>query len=244
MSDAKRTRPRPPQAEPTATANPAMAEGDARPAVTGAPDGLMRGDDGLLRCRWHGGDPFYRAYHDDEWGRPSDDDDRLFEKLCLEGFQAGLSWITILRKRQAFRELFHGFAVDKVAAMNDDDVERLVTDPRIIRHRGKIVSAIDNAKATRVIQATHGSLAAFLWAHEPSPAERPHTVTATYIRENPVSPASARLSKALKTAGFSFVGPTTVYAFLQSMGFVNDHVEGCCIRAACDAERKAFRRPI
>ena len=235
MSDAKRSRPA------------ATADADDDPGVLArldAPDGLMRGEDGLLRCRWHGGDPVYRAYHDEEWGRPSGDDDRLFEKLCLEGFQAGLSWITILRKREAFRELFQGFAIDRVAAMTDEDVERLVTDPRIIRHRGKIVSAIDNAKATGAIQAKHGSLAAFLWAHEPPPTERPETVTAAYIRENPITPASTRLSKALKAAGFSFVGPTTVYAFLQSMGFVNDHVEGCCIRAACEADRAAFRRPI
>ena len=209
-----------------------------------APDGLIRGEDGRLRCRWHGGDPLYRAYHDTEWGRPSANDDRLFEKLCLEGFQAGLSWITILRKREAFRALFHGFAIDKVAAMSEADVERLVQDPRIIRHRGKIASAIDNARRAQTLCKTHGSLAAFLWAHEPPPSERPPTLTAVWMRENPVTPASTRLSKALKGAGFGFVGPTTIYAFLQSMGFVNDHIEGCCIRDECEADRAAFARPL
>ncbi len=234
MSDTKRS-------GPPATADPHLSG-----TLTGAddaPDGLMRGEDGLLRCRWHGGDPLYRAYHDAEWGRPSANDDRLFEKLCLEGFQAGLSWITILRKREAFRDLFHGFAIEKVVAMTEADIERLVQDPRIIRHRGKIASTINNAKRTQVIRKTHSSLAAFLWAHEPPSAERPDAVTAAYIRDNPVTPASTRLSKALKAKGFSFVGPTTVYAFLQSMGFVDDHIEGCCVRAACEAERKAFTRP-
>ena len=213
-------------------------------APDGEPDGLIRGEDGRLRCRWHGGDTLYRAYHDTEWGRPSASDDALFEKLCLEGFQAGLSWITILRKREAFREVFHGFAIDRVAAMGDADIERLVKDERIIRHRGKIASAIHNARRAQELRRQHGSLAAFLWAYEPPPAERPQTLTAAWMREHPVTPASTRLSKALKKAGFGFVGPTTVYAFLQSMGFVNDHIEGCCIRAACEADRAAFQRPI
>ncbi|HEY9055729.1 MAG TPA: DNA-3-methyladenine glycosylase I, partial [Aurantimonas sp.] len=196
----------------------------------GIPDGLIRGEDGLLRCAWHGGDAAYRAYHDREWGRPTADDDRLYEKLCLEGFQAGLSWLTILRKRDAFREVFHGFSIDRVAAMDETDIERLVLDARIIRHRGKIVSAINNARRARAIRAEQGSLAAFLWAHEPGSDERPPALTGPWLAANPVTPASTRLSKALKKAGFSFVGPTTVYAFMQAMGFVNDHVEGCCVR--------------
>ncbi|MCB8838721.1 DNA-3-methyladenine glycosylase I [Aurantimonas sp. VKM B-3413] len=206
-------------------------------------DGLTRGEDGRMRCAWHGTDTEYRRYHDEEWGRPSADDDRLFEKLCLEGFQAGLSWLTILRKRPAFREVFQGFGIDAVAAMGEADIERIVQDPRIVRHRGKIVSAVNNARRAAVVRADHGSLAAFLWAHEPPAKERPETVSAEFVRANPVSPASTRLSKALKTAGFTFVGPTTVYAFMQSMGFVNDHLEGCCVREACEAERRAFVRP-
>ncbi|MEF2553651.1 DNA-3-methyladenine glycosylase I [Aurantimonas sp. A2-1-M11] len=216
---------------------------DATPSET-PPDGLIRGPDGHLRCSWHGGDDLYRRYHDEEWGRPSADDDRLYEKLCLEGFQAGLSWLTILRKRAAFRELFHGFAIARVASMDDADVERIVLDPRIIRHRGKIVSAINNARRVEAVRAEHGSLAQFLWRHAPPNDERPAVVTTEWLRANPVTPASTRLSKALKTAGFSFVGPTTIYAFMQSMGFVNDHVDGCCMRDACDTARAGFEPPM
>ena len=207
------------------------------------PDGLIRGPDGLLRCAWHGGDELYRRYHDEEWGRPTADDDRLYEKLCLEGFQAGLSWLTILRKRAAFRELFHGFTIARVAAMDEADVERIVLDARIIRHRGKIVSAINNARRADALRAEHGSLARFLWRHAPDADERPATVTAEWLRANPVTPASTRLSKALKKAGFTFVGPTTVYAFMQSLGFVNDHIDGCCMRDDCETARDAFTPP-
>ncbi|MFY0732579.1 DNA-3-methyladenine glycosylase I [Aurantimonas sp. NFXS3] len=207
------------------------------------PDGLIRGPDGLLRCAWHGGDDLYRRYHDEEWGRPTADDDRLYEKLCLEGFQAGLSWLTILRKREAFRELFHGFTIARVAAMDEADVERIVLDARIIRHRGKIVSAINNARRADALRAEHGSLARFLWRHAPDADERPATVTAEWLRANPVTPASTRLSKALKKAGFTFVGPTTVYAFMQSLGFVNDHIDGCCMRDDCETARDAFTAP-
>lgn len=206
-------------------------------------DGLLRRDDGSLGCAWHGADPLYRRYHDDEWGRPSADDDRLFEKLCLEGFQAGLSWLTILRKREAFRAGFDGFSIDRVARMDEADVDRLLADPGIVRHRGKIASAINNARRAAAIREAHGSLAAFLWLFEPAAEERPETVTADFVRATPASAASTRLSKALKKAGFTFVGPTTVYAFMQSMGFVNDHLEGCSLRAACEAERAAFERP-
>ncbi|MCQ0986559.1 DNA-3-methyladenine glycosylase I [Jiella marina] len=205
--------------------------------------GLILREDGTRGCSWHGDDPLYRRYHDEEWGRPAADDDRLFEKLCLEGFQAGLSWLTILRKREAFRSGFHGFSIARVAEMNDRDIERLLADPGIVRHRGKIASAINNARRARELQADHGSLAAFLWSFEPSAEERPHAVTAEFLRATPSSPASTRLSKALKKAGFTFVGPTTVYAFMQSMGFVNDHIEGCAVRSACEAERDRFVRP-
>jgi DNA-3-methyladenine glycosylase I len=208
-----------------------------------ASTGLTTGPDGRLRCAWHGADEAYRRYHDEEWGRPTADDERLFAKLCLEGFQAGLSWLTILRKRDAFREVFHGFAIERIAAMDEADIDRIVLDARIIRHRGKIASTINNARRTLAVQAVHGSLASFLWVHEPPLSERPETVDWAWLRANPVTPAATRLSKALKQAGFSFVGPTTIYAFMQSMGFVNDHVAGCCVREDCDEARAAFARP-
>jgi DNA-3-methyladenine glycosylase I len=206
-------------------------------------DGLTLRPDGRLRCRWHGGLPDYVRYHDEEWGRPTADDDRLFEKLCLEGFQAGLSWITILRKREAFRSAFRGFSIDRVAAMTPDDVERLVLDAGIVRHRAKIVSAINNARRVQAMREEGLSFAGFLWSFEPPPEERPACLDIAYARANTVTPASARLSKALKARGFTFVGPTTIYAFLQSMGFVNDHIDGCIARAPCEAERAAFERP-
>ncbi|MDY8108748.1 DNA-3-methyladenine glycosylase I [Fulvimarina sp. 2208YS6-2-32] len=209
-----------------------------------ADTGLLEGaEDGLCRCRWAGQDPLYRQYHDKEWGRPVGCDRRLFEKLCLEGFQAGLSWITILRKRDAFREVFHGFEIERVAAMGESDVDRLVADARIIRHRGKIEAVIGNAKATAAVIEAEGSLASFLWAHEPAATERPDQVTPEWIRANPVTPASRRLSAALRKAGFRFVGPTTCYAFMQSMGFVNDHYPRCHVREACERDRAAFVRP-
>ncbi|MBP0614847.1 DNA-3-methyladenine glycosylase I [Jiella mangrovi] len=207
-------------------------------------DGLVRRDDGSLGCAWHGADPLYRRYHDEEWGRPCADDDRLYEKLCLEGFQAGLSWLTILRKREAFRAGFDGFSIERVARMGEADVERLVKDPGIVRHRGKIASAINNARRAAKIQEIHGSLARFLWSFEPGKDERPGEVDIAFVRATPTSAASTRLSKALKNQGFTFVGATTVYAFMQSMGFVNDHIEGCSARAACEAERAGFRRPV
>ena len=206
--------------------------------------GVIQAEDGLCRCQWVGHDPLYQRYHDDEWGRPVGEDQRLFEKLCLEGFQAGLSWITILRKREAFRELFHGFDIAAVAAMGEADIDRLVSDVRIIRHRGKIMAAIGNARATSRLQERYGSLAAFLWSFEPSESERPAALSWSWLMENPVSPASTRLSKALKKEGFRFVGPTTIYAFMQSMGFVNDHMPGCHVRDACEEDRRQFIRPV
>ncbi len=187
-------------------------------------------------CAWHGGDPLYEAYHDAEWGRPTADDRRLFEKLCLEGFQAGLSWLTILRKRENFRAAFAGFDVAQVARFDESDVDRLLGDAGIVRHRGKIESTINNARRTLELIESEGSLAGFIWRFAP-PADRapsPHLAH---------TPESAALSKALRQRGFSFVGPTTVYAFMQAMGLVNDHAEGCAVREACARERAEVKAP-
>jgi len=193
----------------------------------------------VVRCSWAGSDALYQHYHDREWGRPVIDDNRLFEKLCLEGFQAGLAWITILRKRENFRAAFHGFDIDRVAAMGEADIERLVLDTGIIRHRGKIASTINNARHARAIREEFGSLAAYIWRFEPQRARDP--VRAGEIPAE--TEASKRLSKDLKKRGFSFVGPTTVYAFMQAMGLVNDHVEGCFAQAESEAERARLRVP-
>jgi DNA-3-methyladenine glycosylase I len=187
--------------------------------------------------------PDYLHYHDHEWGRPVDDDRRLFEKICLEGFQSGLSWLTILRKRENFRKAFAGFDIDRVAAFTDADVERLVGDAGIIRHRGKIVSTVNNARRARELIKEAGSLAAFFWRFEPGADERPAVVDLKHLRANPTTAVSVRLSKDLKKRGWSFVGPTTVYAFMQAMGLVNDHLEGCTCRAEVEAARNAFKRP-
>lgn len=204
-------------------------------------DGIITGDDGVTRCFWAGSDPLYRRYHDEEWGRPVADDTRLFEKLCLEGFQSGLAWITILRKRENFRAGFAGFDIPTVAAFTDADIERLVNDAGIVRHRGKIVSTINNARRALELQREAGSLAAFVWRFEPAPESRPATFTMTDIQ--PKTAESTALSKELRKRGWSFVGPTTVYAFMQAMGLVNDHLDGCDIRDVIEAERAAFVRP-
>jgi DNA-3-methyladenine glycosylase I len=205
--------------------------------------GLIAGPDGALRCSWHGNLPDYLHYHDHEWGRPVADDRRLFEKICLEGFQSGLSWLTILRKRENFREAFDGFDFERVANFTEADVERLVTNAGIIRHRGKIVSTINNAKRARELIDEAGSLAAYFWRFEPAAEERPAVVDRAHLRANPTTPVSTRISKDLKKRGWSFVGPTTIYAFMQAMGMVNDHLEGCMCRAPVEAERKTFKRP-
>jgi DNA-3-methyladenine glycosylase I len=184
---------------------------------------LATGDDGAVRCGWSAGDAAYRAYHDVEWGRVTRDERRLFEKLCLEGFQAGLSWLTILRKRPAFREVFADFDVDRVAAFGPGDVDRLLDDARIVRHRGKIEATIANARAVRTLHADGTTLTDLVWSHAP-PAGPPPAALADIPA---VTPASTALSKALATRGFRFVGPTTVYAFMQAMGLVNDHLAGC-----------------
>lgn len=204
-------------------------------------DGIITGEDGIKRCFWAGSDPLYRRYHDEEWGRPVADDRRLFEKLCLEGFQSGLAWITILRKRENFRAGFAGFDIPAVAAFTDADVERLVADAGIVRHRGKIVSTINNARRALELQQEAGSLAAFIWRFEPDPATRPSVFTMKDVQ--PKTAESTALSKELRKRGWSFVGPTTVYAFMQAMGLVNDHLEGCDIREAVERDRAAFIRP-
>ena len=205
--------------------------------------GLMTGDDGMRRCAWHGGDELYRRYHDKEWGRPVSDDRRLFEKICLEGFQSGLSWFTILKKRENFRAAFDGFDFDKVAKYTDRDVERLLGDAGIIRHRGKIVSTINNARRAQEMRAEFGSLARYFWHQEPPAGERPVVMDYATLRANPTTPVSTRISKDLKKRGWTFVGPTTVYAFMQAMGLVNDHIEGCVCRDEVERERRRFRRP-
>jgi DNA-3-methyladenine glycosylase I len=205
--------------------------------------GLVDGSDGVTRCAWPGNLPDYLHYHDHEWGRPVADDTRLFEKICLEGFQSGLSWLTILRKRENFRAAFAGFDFNKVAEFTDADVERLLQDAGIIRHRGKIVSTINNARRAQEMVAEAGSLAAWFWQFEPDTKERPTKVDLAHLRANPTTAVSMRISKELKKRGWSFVGPTTVYAFMQAMGLVNDHIEGCYCRAEIEKERKAFKRP-
>ena len=194
------------------------------------------GDDGLPRCGWCVGHDDYVAYHDDEWGRPVVDDVRLYEKVCLEGFQSGLSWLTILRKREGFRAAFAGFEPALVAEFGDADVERLLGDAGIVRHRGKIEAAINNARATLGVQEDVGSLAALVWSFEPDRA-RPAPTRLGDVAST--TPESTALSKELKRRGFRFVGPTTAFAALQSLGLVDDHFEGCHVREDCEADRAA-----
>ncbi|MBL8114405.1 MAG: DNA-3-methyladenine glycosylase I [Acidobacteria bacterium] len=187
----------------------------------------------MKRCSWCGTDPLYVAYHDTEWGFPVTDDVRLFEKLCLEGFQSGLSWITILRKREAFRTAFAGFALEAVAGFSPADVERLLLDAGIVRHRGKIEAAVGNARCALALQKEFGSLAAYFWRYE----------TAAQPGARSTSPESVALSKDLRKRGFRFVGPTTCYAFLQAMGLVNDHISDCAVRPLAEAARRRLATP-
>ena len=194
-------------------------------------------DDGLHRCPWPGEDPLYMAYHDTEWGVPEYDGRALWEKLILDGFQAGLSWITILRKRENFRSAFKGFDPVKVARMTDRDVERLLKDEGIIRHRSKIEAVINNAQRAKELVKQEGSIAAFIWSYEPDARTLAKPQTASTSAE------SIALSKELKKRGWKFVGPTTVYAFMQAMGLINDHAEGCHSRAKAAKARKTFQKP-
>lgn len=206
-------------------------------------NGLERGPDGILRCRLPATDALYRRYHDEEWGLPVADDDRLYEKVCLEGFQAGLAWRTILHKREAFREAFAGFDIDAVAHYDARSVDRLMTHAGIVRNRRKIEAAIHNARRARELRDEAGSLGAFFWQFEPGPGERPGAITPDWIECNPATAASTRLAAALKSRGWRFVGPTTMYALMQALGLVNDHLEGCEFRAQVEAARHAFARP-
>ncbi len=194
------------------------------------PKGLVQGDDGVVRCWWGASAPDYAAYHDDEWGFAVRNDKRLFEKICLEGFQSGLSWLTILRKRENFQKAFAGFDYHRVARFNRRSVDRLLQDAGIVRHRGKIESTINNAKRAVELEAEYGSLSAFFWEWVPPQAERPRRMTRGALMKLAKTPTSTALSKDLKQRGWSFVGPTTAYAFMQAMGLVNDHVEGCFAR--------------
>ena len=206
-------------------------------------EGLRRhDDDGVVRCFWTTDDPLYRSYHDAEWGMPVHDDSRLFEKLCLEGFQSGLSWLTILRKREGFRVAFAGFDIARVARFGDADVERLLGDAGIVRHRGKIEAAINNARAACEIVKAEGSLDSYLWSFKPPQSERPQRLDMAAVRALTPPPAAAvRMARELKRRGFRFVGPTTAYAFMQAMGMVNDHLEGCAARAVVEAAQQRGR---
>jgi len=206
-------------------------------------DGVAIGSDGRPRCWWPGDDELYRRYHDEEWGRPVADDHRLFEKLCLEGFQSGLSWLTILRKRENFRRAFAGFDPEKIARFDEQDADRLLTDPGIVRHRGKIEAVLNNARRCLELIDKEGSLAAFVWRFEPDAASRPPRITKSAVCAMSTTRESTALSKELRKRGWAFVGPTTAYAFMQSMGLVDDHMEGCWVREAVEAERAAFVRP-
>ena len=209
----------------------------------GLPEGLVAGADGRVRCSWPGSDPLYLTYHDEEWGRPTADERRLFEKLCLEGFQAGLSWLTILRKRENFRRAFAGFDFRKVARFGAKDVERCLGDAGIVRHRGKIESVVNNAQRALELIEEAGSLSAFIWRFEPPASARPKRLDRATLMAMPKTTESTALSKELRKRGWSFVGPTTVYAFMQAMGLVNDHLEGCDCRAEVETARRAFVRP-
>ena len=202
-------------------------------------DGLIVGADGRARCWWHGDQADYRAYHDDEWGHPVTDDTRLFEKLCLEGFQSGLSWLTILRKRENFRKAFAGFDIARVARFDDDDIARLLGDAGIVRHRGKITSTINNARRAVELVGEAGSLRDFFWRFAPSIEERPARIDKAALKGLSRSAQSVRLARELKKRGWSFVGPVTAYAFMQACGLVNDHLEGCAVRAGVEKARAA-----
>lgn len=198
---------------------------------------ITKGPDGKARCRWCDAAPEFFDYHDKEWGYPVDDDIRLFEKVCLEGFQSGLSWRTILAKRENFRAAFAGFDFNEVAKFGKRDINRLLKDEGIVRHRGKIEAVINNAQRAQEMVKQHGSLAAFFWSYEPDPKslDKPQSVS--------VSDVSKQLSKDLKKLGWKFVGPTTVYAFMQAMGLINDHAEKCVMRKKADQARKKFKSP-
>jgi DNA-3-methyladenine glycosylase I len=207
------------------------------------PAGLSASADGTQRCAWCQASPQYQHYHDHEWGFPVTDERRLFEKICLEGFQAGLSWLTILNKREAFRAGFAQFDAEQVAQFGEADITRLLADSGIVRHRGKIASTINNAQRVLELRREFGSFAAYVWRFEPSARQRPARITHDIVRAMPSTPESTALSKDLKKRGWSFVGPTTMYAFMQAMGLVCDHLEGCATREAALAARQQLQVP-
>jgi len=201
------------------------------------------GADGSARCWWCAGDALYQSYHDREWGRPVSDDRRLFEKLCLEGFMSGLSWLTILKKRENFRRAFHAFDIEAVARMNARSVERLMRDDGIVRNRAKIEATINNARRCLELIGEAGSLASYVWSFEPKAESRPQTLDWSTLKQMGTSAEAAAMSKDMKKRGWSFVGPITVYSFMEAMGLVNDHVSGCAMRDEVERERSRFARP-
>jgi DNA-3-methyladenine glycosylase I len=211
--------------------------------MSDTPGLFTHADDGLARCTWCQATPAYRHYHDHEWGFPVDDDRRLFEKLCLEGFQSGLSWLTILNKREAFRRAFDGFDAERMARFGEADVQRLLGDAGIVRHRGKIEAALHNAQRVLALRESFPSLAAYVWQFEPEAASRPVRVTLDAARAMTTSAASVAMAKDLKRRGWRFVGPTTAYAFMQAMGLVNDHLHGCHAGERARQARAAFTPP-
>lgn len=207
-------------------------------------EGLFSSEhDGVLRCAWCQATPSYRHYHDHEWGFPVTDDRRLFEKICLEGFQSGLSWLTILNKRENFRRAFDQFDAERLAGYTQSDIDRLLADAGIVRHRGKIESTINNARRVLELRHEFGSLAAYAWRHEPAAKSRPKHVTWAALKAMTTSAESVALSKDLKKRGWTFVGPTTVYAFMQAMGLVNDHIQGCSVRESAIGARAKLVLP-
>ena len=203
----------------------------------------MVGDDGVARCWWAGSDPLYRTYHDGEWGRPVADDVRLFEKLTLEGFQSGLSWLTILRKRENFRRAFAGFDIEAVARFGPREEARLLEDAGIVRNRAKIAAAITNARRCLDVAGEFGSLAAYAWSFEPDPASRPVSLDRDALRRLSPAAEAAAMSRDLRRRGWTFVGPTTVYSFMQAMGLVDDHLSACAVRVEVERDREGFHRP-
>jgi DNA-3-methyladenine glycosylase I len=205
--------------------------------------GVAEGADGIVRCWWCVGDALYQSYHDREWGRPVADDRRLFEKLCLEGFMSGLSWLTILRKRENFRRAFHSFDIESVARFDATSVDRLMGDDGIVRNRAKIEATINNAQRCLELIAEAGSLAAYVWSFEPKAGSRPQALDWPALKQLGTGDEATAMSKDLKKRGWSFVGPTTVYSFMEAMGLVNDHVSACALRADVERERSQFTRP-
>ena len=206
-------------------------------------NGLEVGEDGLARCWWSAGDPLLLTYHDREWGRPVADDRRLFEKICLEGFQSGLSWLTILRKRSNFRSAFRDFDPETIAGFDDADIDRLMSDTGIVRNRAKIEATVNNAGRYPAVVAAFGSFAAYLWRYEPDPAGRPAVMDHPTLMATSVSAESIAMSKDLRKRGWAFVGPTTAYAAMEAIGLVNDHLGGCHVRDAVEEVRARFLRP-